>query len=70
MAELGRLDIVSANAGISSPAPADTMSEQHWRDMIDINLTGVWHTAKAAIPHVRAGRTRWLDRCSPAPRRV
>ncbi len=55
VAELGRLDIVSANAGISSPAPADTMSEQHWRDMIDTNLTGVWHTAKAAIPHIKAG---------------
>jgi (+)-trans-carveol dehydrogenase len=55
VAELGRLDIVSANAGISSPAPADTMSEQHWQDMIDTNLTGVWHTAKAAIPHLRAG---------------
>jgi NAD(P)-dependent dehydrogenase (short-subunit alcohol dehydrogenase family) len=26
-----------------------------WRDMIDTNLTGVWHAAKAAIPHLRAG---------------
>jgi (+)-trans-carveol dehydrogenase len=55
VATLGRLDIVSANAGISSMSPADTMSEQQWQDMIDINLTGVWHTAKAAIPHIRAG---------------
>ncbi len=31
------------------------MSEQTWQDMIDINLTGVWHAAKAAIPHLRAG---------------
>jgi SDR family mycofactocin-dependent oxidoreductase len=55
VAQLGRLDIVSANAGIFSTGRADELSEQAWRDMIDINLTGVWHAAKAAIPHLRAG---------------
>jgi SDR family mycofactocin-dependent oxidoreductase len=55
VAQLGRLDIVSANAGIASFGPLDDMSEQTWQDMIDTNLTGVWHTAKAAIPHLRAG---------------
>jgi SDR family mycofactocin-dependent oxidoreductase len=55
VAQLGRLDIVTANAGIgTSPHPAAEMAEDTWRDMIDINLTGVWHTAKAAIPHLRA----------------
>ncbi|MQY17710.1 mycofactocin-coupled SDR family oxidoreductase [Nocardia macrotermitis] len=48
----GRLDIVVANAGISSPAPTLEMSEQTWQDMIDINLTGVWKSLKAAVPHV------------------
>ena len=55
VAQLGRLDIVSANAGISSMGRADELSETTWQDMIDINLTGVWHTAKAAIPHLKAG---------------
>jgi SDR family mycofactocin-dependent oxidoreductase len=55
VAQLGRLDIVSANAGILSFSKADVMSEQAWQDVIDINLTGVWHTAKAAIPHLKAG---------------
>lgn len=54
VAELGRVDIVSANAGISSFAPVEEMDESTWRDMIDINLTGVWNTCKAAIPHLRA----------------
>lgn len=54
VAELGRLDIVSANAGIFSNGPADTLSDVEWDDMIGVNLTGVWHTAKAAIPHLRA----------------
>ena len=55
VAQLGRLDIVSANAGICSFGSADELTEQAWRDMIDTNLTGVWHTAKAAIPHLKAG---------------
>ncbi|MEU1980645.1 mycofactocin-coupled SDR family oxidoreductase [Nocardia sp. NPDC019395] len=51
----GRLDIVVANAGISSPAPTLEMSEDTWQDMIDINLTGVWKTLKSAVPHVIDG---------------
>jgi len=55
VAELGRLDIVSANAGIFSFGTLEELPEQTWQDMIDTNLTGVWHAAKAAIPHIRAG---------------
>jgi NAD(P)-dependent dehydrogenase (short-subunit alcohol dehydrogenase family) len=31
------------------------LGEQAWQDMLDVNLTGAWHTAKAAVPHMRAG---------------
>jgi (+)-trans-carveol dehydrogenase len=55
VAELGRLDIVSANAGIFSQGRADELSDESWDEMIGVNLTGVWHTAKAAIPHLKAG---------------
>jgi SDR family mycofactocin-dependent oxidoreductase len=55
VAQLGGLDIVSANAGIASFAPAADLEEATWQDMIDVNLTGVWHAAKAAIPHLIAG---------------
>jgi SDR family mycofactocin-dependent oxidoreductase len=55
VAQLGRLDIVSANAGIgTSPYNAWEIDESIWQTMIDVNLTGVWHTAKAAIPHLIA----------------
>jgi (+)-trans-carveol dehydrogenase len=54
VAQLGRLDIVSANAGIASYGRAEELPEQTWQDIIDTNLTGVWHTAKAAIPHLIA----------------
>ncbi|WP_127125480.1 mycofactocin-coupled SDR family oxidoreductase [Georgenia sp. SYP-B2076] len=56
VAQLGRLDIVSANAGISGQmAPAHELDEDAWSTMIDINLTGVWLTCKASIPHIKAG---------------
>jgi SDR family mycofactocin-dependent oxidoreductase len=52
----GRLDIVSANAGISTQmVPVEEIDEDIWHDQLETNLTGVWHTAKAAIPHLKAG---------------
>jgi SDR family mycofactocin-dependent oxidoreductase len=51
VAELGRLDIVSANAGIATFSQnAWTMDEDMWEETIAVNLTGVWKTLKAAIP--------------------
>jgi (+)-trans-carveol dehydrogenase len=55
VAELGRLDIVAANAGIVSFGLVHELSEETWRDQIDTNLIGVWHTVKAAVPHMIAG---------------
>ncbi|MFV0252267.1 MAG: mycofactocin-coupled SDR family oxidoreductase [Beutenbergiaceae bacterium] len=56
VAALGRLDIVAANAGIAGiPKPGADMSDEEFVNMIDINLIGVWRTAQAAIPHIRAG---------------
>ncbi|HET8926508.1 MAG TPA: mycofactocin-coupled SDR family oxidoreductase [Microbacterium sp.] len=55
VAELGRLDIVLANAGISAPAPTLEMDEETWDTMIEINLTGVWKSIKASVPHIVEG---------------
>lgn len=52
---LGRLDIVVANAGIASYAPVLDLDDETWQDVIDINLTGVWRTVKATVPHIIAG---------------
>ncbi|WP_280236604.1 mycofactocin-coupled SDR family oxidoreductase [Nocardia cyriacigeorgica] len=52
VAELGGLDIVCATAGITSSAPALELSEAAWQTMLDVNLTGVWQTCKAATPHL------------------
>ena len=54
--QLGRLDVIVANAGIGNGgATLDKTSERDWTDMIDVNLTGVWKTVKAGVPHMLAG---------------
>jgi NAD(P)-dependent dehydrogenase (short-subunit alcohol dehydrogenase family) len=44
----GHLDVAFCNAGICINAPAETMTISEWREVIDINLTGVFLTAQAA----------------------
>lgn len=54
--QLGRLDIVVANAGIGTGGVRlDRMDEELWQEMIDVNLTGVWKSVKAAVPHLLSG---------------
>jgi (+)-trans-carveol dehydrogenase len=50
VAEFGTIDIVCANAGIFTSGNSWELSEEMWRRMLDVNLTGAWHAAKAAIP--------------------
>ncbi len=54
--QLGRLDIIVANAGIGNGGVTlDKTSELDWTDTIDVNLSGVWKTVKAGVPHILAG---------------
>ena len=54
--QLGRLDIVVANAGIGNGGDTlDKTKQEDWDDMIDVNLTGVWKSVKAAVPHLLSG---------------
>ena len=48
----GSVDILIANAGICTSAPVTTLSAQQWADTIDINLTGVFHSIQAVLPHM------------------
>ncbi|QQK50571.1 mycofactocin-coupled SDR family oxidoreductase [Mycobacterium avium subsp. paratuberculosis] len=56
VAELGRLDIIVANAGICCPAPWDQITGQAFRDTIDTNVIGTWNTVMAGAHHIIAGR--------------
>jgi (+)-trans-carveol dehydrogenase len=54
--QLGRLDIIVANAGIGNGGDTlDKTSEFDWQEMIDVNLSGVWKSVKAGVPHILAG---------------
>ena len=52
VAEFGKLDIAVANAGICTVQAWDEVTPAVWQDTIDTNLTGVWHTIVAAVPHL------------------
>ena len=54
VAQLGRLDVVLGNAGVfTAPSLAEDMEDDIFLDTLDINVAGVWRTAKAAIPHLK-----------------
>jgi SDR family mycofactocin-dependent oxidoreductase len=54
--QLGRLDIIVANAGIGNAGnKLHKIRESIWQDMIDVNLTGVWKSVKAGVPHIISG---------------
>ncbi len=53
----GRLDTIVINHGIDARYDAAAnITEAEWRDQMDVNLTGVWHVAKATIPALIEGK--------------
>jgi SDR family mycofactocin-dependent oxidoreductase len=54
VAELGRLDVVVANAGICTVQSWDAVTPEIWRDTLDTNLTGAWNTMVVAVPYLIA----------------
>ena len=54
--QFGRLDILVANAGVLSWGRIWELSDEQWNTVIDVNLTGTFHTLRAAIPPmIKAG---------------
>ena len=54
VSELGRLDVVVANAGIWSAAPFLDMTDEMYHDMIDVQMHGPYNACKVAVPHLIA----------------
>ena len=55
VADLGRLDVIVANAGICVPSTWDQVSVRDFQDTIDINVVGTWNTVMAGAKHIIAG---------------
>ncbi|PXW32679.1 UNVERIFIED_CONTAM: SDR family mycofactocin-dependent oxidoreductase [Williamsia faeni] len=54
--QLGRLDVIVANAGFGTGGVTlENVSESDWDDIIGVNLSGVWKTVKAGVPHLKSG---------------
>ena len=53
VAHFGQLDVLVANAGLGHFAPIQELTVEQWQSTIDTNLTGVFHSVKAAIPALK-----------------
>lgn len=51
--KFGRLDYVIANAGLGIFKPVDQLDTEDWKNMMDTNLTGVFHTLKASVEELK-----------------
>ena len=54
--ELGRLDVIVANAGICIAEPWHKVTAESWQDTLDINLTGSWNAIRAGVDHLVAAK--------------
>ncbi len=52
----GRLDLLVANAGLGHFGSIETLSPEQWQETIDINLTGVFNSVKAALPALKESK--------------
>lgn len=52
----GQIDTLLATAGITRHMDIEEMTEKDWQDVVDINLTGVYHSCKAVVPAMRKRR--------------
>ncbi|MBB5957206.1 NAD(P)-dependent dehydrogenase (short-subunit alcohol dehydrogenase family) [Saccharothrix tamanrassetensis] len=67
VAVLGSVDIAVPAAVVRSRGGAWTMPENQWRAVIEVNLTGVWQTAKAVAPVMVAQRSGSIVFIGPDP---
>ncbi len=62
----GQLDVVVANAGVGHFAPVDQLEEEAWDQMIHTNLSGVFHTLRAALPSLKESKGYYITIASLA----
>jgi 3-oxoacyl-[acyl-carrier protein] reductase len=58
--DLGGVDVLVNNAGVGRFGKVDEMPPEHWHQVIETNLTGVYYCCHEAIPHLRARGGGWI----------
>ncbi len=66
LGQWGQLDVVLANAGVGHFAPVDEMSVEHWTQMMNTNLNGVFHTLKASVAALKESKGYYMTLASLA----
>ncbi|MBL7471311.1 SDR family oxidoreductase [Robertkochia sediminum] len=64
--KFGQIDLVLANAGLGHFAPVDELDPEHWKSMIDTNLTGAFFTLKATVAALKASKGYYMTLASLA----
>ncbi|HNR49516.1 MAG TPA: SDR family oxidoreductase [Bacteroidia bacterium] len=52
----GRLDVLVANAGVGHFAPIEELTHKQWNEVINTNVTGVFHSVKAAVDAIKKSK--------------
>jgi NAD(P)-dependent dehydrogenase (short-subunit alcohol dehydrogenase family) len=60
VSRFGGLDILVNNAGVAVFKPVAELTDDDWRLMFDTNVTGIFNTTRAALPHLRARGGGWI----------
>ena len=58
--DLGGVDVLVNNAGVGRFGPIDELSLDHWHQVIETNLNGVFYACREAVPHMRARGGGWI----------
>ncbi|MEH6776865.1 SDR family oxidoreductase [Maribacter arcticus] len=66
MDKWGQVDVVLANAGVGNFAPIDEMTDEEWHQMIDTNLSGVFHSLKASVEALKKSKGYYITLASLA----
>jgi NAD(P)-dependent dehydrogenase (short-subunit alcohol dehydrogenase family) len=67
MDQFGRIDILLANHGIVDFSTVENTTDEAWNTIVDTNLTGIFKSIRAVLPHMREAGPRPTSRTTSRP---